>query len=166
MAVANSKSESITAFDATPREVAPGFKHKAHLSISRDTVEIAVADDNNSVYRMVRIPSSAVIRELNILNDAITAGTDFNLGVYQVLDNGAAVVDDNLFSDAIDMSSARTLPLNAMYEAGIDIADGDTRLWELLGLTEDSFRDYDLCFTGITVGSSVGTLYLECVWSQ
>ena len=166
MAVANSKSAAITALDNTPREQVDGYKHRSPLYIDKDSVEVAAADDDNSVYRMLRLPSNACIKELNILNDAITGGSDYNLGVYQTAENGGAVVDDNLFSDAISMVTARTLPLNALFEAGIDIANSDTRLWELLGLSADPQRDYDICFTAITAGSAAGTLYLEAVWSR
>ena len=166
MAVANTKSTSITAFDAVPKSVAPGYKHKSPLYISRDTAEVAADDDNGSVYRILRLPSNACIKELNLLNDAITAGTDFDIGVYQTADNGGAVVDINLFGDAIDLSSERTLPLNAMYEGGIDIINGDTRLWELLGLSADPHREYDICLTGVAVGTGAGSVGLECVWSQ
>ena len=167
MAVANSKSGSILALDDTPKRRIDSYKHNGPLKISKDNVEVVVADDDGSVYRMVRVRSNISIKELNVLNDAIANGTDYDLGVYDTADNGGAVVDPNLFSSVINMSAARTLPLNALFESGeIDIDEGDQRLWELLGLSSDSNKEYDICFTANTVGSAVGTIALECVWSQ
>lgn len=167
MAIVNTKSTSITGFDDAPRSSVPMYKHKAPLLISRETAEVAAGDDDTSVYRMIRLPSNAVIKELNILNDAIAGGTAYDLGVYQTNENGGAVVNVDVFSSDISMVTARTLPLNAMYEsAEVAIENGGKRLWEVLGLSADPNRQYDLCFTGDTVGTGAGTLYLECVWSH
>jgi hypothetical protein len=165
MAVANTLSDTITSLNATVPGVIASYKHKGVVYVSRDTAEVAAADDDNSVYRILRLPSNACLFTLNVMNDAITSGTDYNLGVYQTAENGGAVVDDNLFGDAISMAGARTLPFNAMYEGGLDIVSGDTLLWQLLGLTADPHRSYDIAFTAITVGSGAGTLCLECLWS-
>lgn len=166
MAVANTKSASITAFDNKPRQIVPGYKHGAPLRRSFDTAEVAAADDDGSVYRLLRLPSSACLKELNLLNDAIAGGTDYDVGVYRTADDGGAVVNANIFCDAIDVTVARTLPLNAVFEGGLDIINADTRLWELLGLTEDPHVDYDICITANTVGTAAGSVGLEAVWSQ
>lgn len=166
MAVVNTLSSSITAFDAAVRSTVDGIKHGGLLRRSVDSAEVAAGDDDASVYRMVRIPSNASIKELNILNDAIAGGTVYHLGVYQTATNGGAVVNDDVFASTISMVTARTMPLNAMFEAGLDIVNWDIRLWELLGLSADPQRDYDICFTAATVGTAAGSLVLECVWSQ
>lgn len=166
MAVVNSKSDTVTKLDAIPREVADSYKYAGRLLISKDDVEVAADDNDNSVYRMTRVPSNACIKELNVLNDAITGGSNYDLGVYETAENGGAAVDADRFASGIDMSTARTLPLNAIYEAGLDIADGDKRLWEILGLSEDPHKHYDLCFTANTVGTAAGSLALEMVWSE
>ena len=78
MAVANTKSTVVTNGDATqPRVISPSYLSGGGLKISAGMVEVAAADDNDSVYRMVRVPSSAVLYRIEVLNDAITAGTAF-----------------------------------------------------------------------------------------
>lgn len=167
MAVANSKSASITSLDASPPVPVGSYKHAGHVLQSYDSVEVAAADDDNSVYRMVRVPSNARILELGILNDAIAGATDYDLGVYETAENGGGVADANLFSSGISMVTGRTLPLNAKYEStNVNIANGDDRLWEVLGLSSDPNKFYDICYTANTVGSAAGTLALECKWSQ
>lgn len=167
MAVENTKSASITSLDASPPVPVGSYKHAGHVLQSYDFAEVAAADSDASVYRMVRIPSNARVLSLDILNDAITGGTDYDLGVYDVAEAGGAVVDANVFSSAISMVTGRTLPLNAKYESTeVNIDEGDDRLWELLGLSSDPNKFYDICFTANTVGSAAGTIALEVKWSQ
>jgi len=160
MAVANTKSTSVTNQDATPKLLNSSYFDNGMVRESVGTVEVAVADDDNSVFRFHRLSSSARIKDIQILNDAITGGTDYNLGLYDPAIRGGAVVDDNLFGDAITMASARVAPLHALYEA-LDIANNEKRIWELLGLLEDPFLEYDLALTAITVGAAAGTISIS-----
>lgn len=160
MAVANTKSTAITNADASPRVPNSGFVTGGGPQFSVDTVEVAAADDDNSVYRFARISSGVRVHKLEILNDAITGGTDYNLGLYSTAADGGAVVDDNLWGDAITMATARVVPLDATFEA-LDIANVEKRVWELLGLSEDPFLEYDVVLTGITVGTAAGTLSMR-----
>lgn len=164
MAVANSKSASISAFDSDPKRKVGSHKHAGIVLSSNDSAEVAAADDNGSVYRILRLPSYARILRLELLNDAIAGGSDYDLGVYEIADNGGLVKDADLFADLVSMVAERTLGFNAMYERGLDIADGDQRLWELLGEASDPFRDYDIALTGNVVGTAAGTLQLNCDW--
>ncbi len=164
MAVANTKSTAITNADASPRVPNTGFFDGGGMQYAVGTVEVAAADDNNSVYRFARIPSGVRVHKIEILNDAITAGTDYNLGLHAPATDGGAAVDDNLWGDAIDMSSARIVPLDATFEA-LDIANIEKRVWEALGLSEDPFLEYDVTLTGITVGSAAGTISVRVAYA-
>lgn len=159
-AVANTKSTEITNADATPPV-------KTHVSISHGrlhekvaTVEIAAADDNDSVYRMVRLHSSWRLSELTRYNDAITSGADFDVGFYDTADNGGAVVNINALADAVSLASASVTGVSEMYESGGDIGveDIEQRIWEMCGLSTDPNKWLDLCYTGVAVGSGAGTL--------
>ena len=119
------------------------------------TVEIAAADSDNHEYRLARVHSSWRISEIIRYNDAITSGADFDVGLYTV--DGGAVVDANLFADAISLTSASVVGVRDQYEIE-DIADAEKRIWEQLGLSTDPNLYYDLTYTGITVGSGAGTL--------
>lgn len=118
-------------------------------------VAIAAADDDGSTYLVAEsVPSSFVPVKATILTDAITGGTDYDLGVYDS-DTGVAV-DADLFVDGQTLASAsRTLDgLSA-----VDIADiGALKsIAELLGLTPSTAKSkYDLVLTGNTVGSAAG----------
>lgn len=161
MAVANTKASAISLADESqPRVYSQSWVERGQPIVSVGTVEIAAADDNNSVYRFVRIPSGARVHKIEIMCDAITGGTDFNLGVYRTATNGGAVVDDNLFADALDLSAQVTVPVEITFDQ-VDIINIEKRVWELLALTADPHTEYDICLTGITVGTGAGTVSLR-----
>jgi hypothetical protein len=167
MAVVNTKSTAITNADATPVVITNRALIKGPVFSACGTVEVAAADDNNSVYRMARIPSNARILSLVAFNDAITlaaGATSFDLGLHQTAANGGAVADSDAFASAVNFQAASTAGTELRYEAA-NIDGIEKRLWELLGLTSDSQREYDVAFTGISVGDVAGTISLEILWT-
>lgn len=129
-----------------------------------ENVAIEVADADGDTFTVGVITSGAIIQRgsSDMSCTAITAGTDFDLGIHEI-DLGATnwvgdAVDADLFTDGDDLSSAAD---------GIDpyqsIAAGDMGkpLWELLGLSADPKKNYLVVLTGNTVGSAAGNVYLE-----
>lgn len=167
MAVVNTKSNGITNADATPLVRSARALVGAPLFSMVATVAVAAGDDDNSVYRFCRLPSNAVIMKIDLLNDAITDGTDYDLGIYQTAANGGALVNVNTFADAVSMASARVTPLDVTHEAGGDdtIELAEKKLYELLSLTTDPQREYDLCLTGVTVGTAAGDITLKVYYT-
>jgi hypothetical protein len=160
MAVANTKSTALTNLDATPAVRNPLYLMGGVLREARGTVEIAAADCDTSVFRMVRVHSSWLISEIKRFNDAITSGTDYDVGLYQIAENGGAVKNVNCFADAISLASASVVGTQDMFESGADegVEDLEKRVWEYAGDTADPNIFYDLCYTGVSVGSGAGTL--------
>lgn len=164
MAAVNTKSTAITNADSTqPHTPVPSYLAGPALRCSIGVAEVAAADDDNSVYRFVRLPSGAVVLRIEVLNDAITAGTSYDLGLYKTARDGAAVVDADVFATAIDMSTERLLPFDAMFEVQ-NIDKSEKRLWEHAGLSADPFIEYDVALTANTVGSAAGTIVLRVYW--
>lgn len=167
MAVANTKSAAIQANESIPVTQVASFlsANGAPLNVAVATVEVAAADDNASVYRMLQVPSNAIITRLEILNDAIAGATDYDVGLYKQARYGGAAVDVDLLCDGLDMTVERYLPLDATFQIrGIETAE--QRLWQLLGLTADPQVVYELCFTANTVGTAAGTLSIRVQWAQ
>ncbi|HEY4761338.1 MAG TPA: hypothetical protein VIH42_12215 [Thermoguttaceae bacterium] len=158
MAVANTKSTFITNADADPKVLTSDYISKGTLYEAVGTVEVAAADDDGSVYRMVRVPSNARITSILTGCDAITLGTSYHLGVYQTAANGGAVVDADVFASAVDLSSALVFTEHMLEATATDIDKVEKRLWELLALAADSMRDYDICWTSVTNGTAAGTI--------
>lgn len=165
MAIVNTKSTVITNADSNqPHTPNKSYQSGGLLYSAAAMVEVAAADTDASVYRMIRVPSGARILRLEVLNDAITAGTAYDVGLYDTAAAGGLAADDAVFATSIDMSMARSLPFDAMFEV-LDIDKVEKRVWELLNLSADPFKEYDLCFTADTVGSSAGTLVMRAIWT-
>lgn len=164
MGVVNTKSTAVTNADSSqPRLATPSYLSRTNLMMSIGTVEVAAADSDTSVFRFVQLPSNAVIYRIELLNDAIAGGTDYDLGLYKIATDGGLAADQDVFGTTIDMSAARSLPLDAMFEV-LGIEKIEYRLWELLGLSADSQTAYDVCLTGNTVGTGAGTLSVRVMW--
>ena len=157
MAVVNTKSTIVSDADNSPVRQTKGHIFQGRKRTLKATVEVAAADDDGSVFRLARIASHWSIESIRIFNDAITGGTDYDLGVYDTAEDGGAVVDVNAYADAISLASASVVGVEQAFEAR-DIANVEQSVWQDVGLTEDSRKWYDLCLTGVTVGTAAGTI--------
>jgi hypothetical protein len=120
-------------------------------------VAIAAADDDGSAYHVFpNVPSSFRPVRCTVQCDAITGGTDFELGVYDT--NLGAVVSKGLFMTGQTLATAsRTLDgLSAVSLANL----GNLRtIAELLSLTPTTAKAaYDIVLTGDTVGTAAGNV--------
>lgn len=163
MGTANTKCTTVTNLDATPATLNDKRLMGGILKEQVGTVEIAAADDNNSVYRVGRVHSSWRISDIIRFNDAITSGTDFDVGLYDTAANGGAVINVNAFADAVSLASASVTGTNDIYEAGSDVGveDIEQEVWQMAGLSSDPNKFMDVCYTGVTVGSGAGTLSVK-----
>jgi len=130
---------------------------------ARATEEVAVADDNGSVYGYFLISSSDALKSLKVWNDAITNGTDYDVGLYNYdRENNTigTVVDKDCFADGLDLSSAADAT-NALTAPNID--ELHKSIWEYasLSLTADPKKTYVIAVTGNTVGTAAGTITLD-----
>lgn len=164
MAVANTKSNAITNADASPRVPNNPYIEAGIMRVSVGTVETAAADDDGSVYRMVRIPSNARVHSIRVFCDTITAGTVYDCGLYQTAANGGAALDADCYATNVDLSTAITVGTEIAFEAR-DIANIEKRVWEDGAVSADPYLEYDICLTGDTVGSAAGTLSLAVIWT-
>ena len=117
--------------------------------------EVSEADDNGSIYRAFSIPSNAIpLPNGSVMHDSITAGSDYEFGLYDKGVDGAEV-DKDVFLGST--SFADTTPQDPFALANT-VDNIGKPIWELLGLTEDSKTEYDWAITANTVGSADGTI--------
>lgn len=130
------------------------------------TEEIAAADTDASVYRFFKsIPATYIPVQIDILCDAITGGTDYELGLYKVGVGGAAIDIDALMGTQ-DLSSALTRASGqGLGLAAVDIANIASDLGTLSAQT-DLDSAYDICLTANTVGSGAGTISIIATFIQ
>lgn len=112
-----------------------------------DQMNVNNTDSIASTFRIVRVPSNAIITSATLFNGAVT-GAAADVGLYQTAANGGAVVDADFFAAAQSIATA---------SAGVNVLGGNTatygpanrnkRIWEVLGLTADPMREYDVVLT-------------------
>lgn len=154
---------NLSSIDTPNTKVAQNVTDGGKLRFVRDTVEIAAADDDGSKYRLARIPANAVIKSITIACDAITGGTDFDLGFYDIpeVNSGAVIVADALMNGQTLASASRTID----GTSNVGIADLHKKAWEIAALTTAPSKLFDVVLTGNTVGTAAGTVTLTLEYS-
>ena len=109
-----------------------------------------------SIIRLCSVPSNARIGSVKLYSEAQGAGA-FDVGLYQTNDNGGAVVDKDLFGSAVSCASAVTGTEILQESAEFALAEMAKPVWEVIGLTADSHRDYDVCAVVTTTDVTTGT---------
>jgi hypothetical protein len=158
MPIENRKTAALTAEDLAGERIASAGKV---LLGDTATIEVAAADDDGSVYRLIRVPSNAVITNLDIAADALGTGASYDVGVYEVAANGGVEVDKDEFASGVSLVSAIAWTQILEEAVATDIAKIGQPLWQRLGLTTDPGKAYDICATGNTAGTTAGTISLR-----
>ena len=144
----------------------PAFNGGSNLVCMKRTLEVAAADDDGSVFRVFKnINANLIPVDIQIFNDAITSGTDYDLGFHET--NLGDVVDKDALVDGADLSSGNLLgsPLSGLTAVGVD--EVEKKIFELAGHTNITKKaGYDLTLTANTVGSSVGTISVVAFFVQ
>lgn len=120
--------------------------------------EVAAADDDGSIYRFARVSPRAIVFAVIMNNDVITAGTDYDLGIYKPLDLDGSVIDKDCLLDGISMATDRTAGA-LLYPFITDGANIGKSVAAMGGnTTPHKLPGVDLAFTGNTVGTAAGTI--------
>lgn len=159
--MADVKSTLVSNREATPRVANEPWQDAALKSTGLGVVAVTTSTDSGDKLYFCRISSSAVVREVLLSCTAVSTSGAIDVGLYQTADNGGAVVDADLFASAQVVTTA-LLNSNIMHESGVTTFDErNSRVWELLGLTEDPFRDYDVVGTLTADMGGTGNISLE-----
>lgn len=165
MAVVALKSGVITNMDTIPIVQAAAGLAGGNLKCAVGTVAAANGDSIGSTYRMCRLPSNAVIQRVLLSCDAITSGAA-DIGAYQIPLYGGAVVDADAFASAQSIASALANS-DVTHESGVyDINEAETQLWQILGLTADPQRDYDIALTLTAATTAAGDITLRIFYTD
>ena len=162
MAVVQTKSTLITNFEAKPPKMNKTLVTGGRVREAVATVEVAAADNDLSKYLMIPIFSNWRISSIEIFNDLITVGSDYDVGIFEI--TGVTVLS-TAYASAVTMVAARVAPLDVAFEAR-DIANIANQVFQDAGLTEDPLKDFYLGFLANTVGSAAGTLAMRARYSD
>lgn len=137
-----------------------GFAVGAPVVAIPFTFEVAAADSDASIFRIAKnINPNLVPIKVEIFADVITGSTDWDLGFYEPLELGGAVIDKDCLADGIDPAGgeAHSAPLDGLVS--IDLANVRKRIYEHAGQTLATKKlGYDLALTANTIGSGAGTV--------
>lgn len=156
--MANVNSTWITNAVATPKVATSSNQSAGRVFVAKSTAVVSATQAAGDTIRMVRVPSNARVDSVLISTaDATTAGA-VNIGVWQTADNGGAVVDADLFASALALTGGPFNRSDQTFESGeYTYAEAALPLWQVLGLTADSNREYDIVCEVSTTGNGMGT---------
>ncbi len=167
MAVENKNSVLIT--NANTGVKSSALLDRGGVYSASGTVEVASDGSATSTYRFARVPSQASIMSILLLNDALTGGTSYQIGLYESIDGGGPATNSAgnttgsaaLFATGVTLASARTAPAEMRYNNS-DINTIGKPIAELLGFTSGNGKAYyDVVVTAVTPSTVAGTISLE-----
>lgn len=162
MAVVTVKSAAITNRDATPAVLNQGRTNGGRVRHARGVMTVTSGDSVGSKYIACSIPSNAVPISVRISSPDIGTTTTADVGLYQTTANGSAAADVDLFGSAVSVSGGAISKSEVIFESGVlTIANSEKAVWELLALSADSQRDYDVALTLTGAADGTGTLIVE-----
>ena len=157
MAIVDTKSTLVQNFEAKPNQFNPAALLYGRRRGIVGTVSVAAADDDGSKYFLCPIRSSWVIPSIRLFNDAITGGTGYDVGIY---DLDLAAVDDDAYAAALTLATADTAGTEVAFNAR-DITRMGQKVWQDAGVTADPMAWYYLALTADTVGTATGDIAFD-----
>lgn len=156
--MANVNSTWITNVVATPAVATNSNKSAGSVRSAKSVATVSATQTSGDTIRLVRVPSNARIDQVLLsTGDATTAGA-IDIGIYQTVANGGAVVDADLFASALALTGGPFNNSDQTFESGeYTYAESALPLWEVLGLSSDPNREYDVVATVTTTGDGMGT---------
>lgn len=154
MAVENIKSASVTNLDAVP--VVPQSTGEGSAGYMRQVDGIApvsAGSSATSTYRMVRLPSNAKLKHLDVIVDAAPGATGaVNVGAAysDAVADGTQVANQGTLISATAFASAITLGAAGVRVDGLTALTPTKRaqpLWQALGLASDPGGFIDVLLT-------------------
>lgn len=147
MAVVNRNSVGLANATATPLVLNSPARGESELR-EKVAVVLSAADDTAaSIGRFLRLPSNARVSNLLITAADATTAAAIDVGLYDV-DDGA-VVDADFFASAFDLALGPFAESEIKDESGVSYTtvNLEKTIWELLGLTSDPGKEYDVAYT-------------------
>lgn len=130
-------------------------------------VAVTTNDSTTSQYRFCRVNSGDSPKQILLGSDALGGSCAVKLGLYEVDSTTAAestTANEALFASSVSLVSA-VVPTDERFNALAGNTMGQ-RIWELLGLSSDPVKEYDLCATLTAVAASNGDLSFRYVYTR
>ncbi len=163
MAVVSIKSTFATNRDSTPPKLTSSFLSGSRLHEACGMVAVGTVDSATSKYFFCQIPSNARVSEVKMSASAtIGADTACTLDLWDIPTvNAGAVVKSGFFNADIDLqaSQAKNLDVGQTTSGANTNIYGtadEQAIWQILGLTSDPNKVYDVIMTSTVDNSATG----------
>lgn len=163
MAVVNTKSTAVTNADSSTFTLSSKKIASGKLRESAGVVAVANGDSIGSVLRFARVHSSWRVTDVLLGCTAVTSAAG-DIGLYDIAAAGGAVVDADFFASAVSIATAITTYTQQVMESAADpalVANVEKSLWELLGLSADPGKFYDVAMTLTAAATAAGYVALK-----
>lgn len=164
--MANIDSTTVAGLEAVPSSVANSSTLYGRKRTMVEVISVLAAHNDADTYTVLPVPLEARVDDLLIANAAITGGTDYDFGFYQITDNDlGAAIDADILADGASMASARNSYESIIYTGGSSASRSDAKkaVWELCGYADitaarraNQTGQVYLVVTANTVGSADG----------
>lgn len=173
MATSNLKSTAITALDSSPPgAVVAGQGGTARLLCVEGFVTANSGDAVGSTYQLVRVPTTACVKEVKLYAACASAGAaDMNIAFSDSTVDGTtpsnqgtipqiSSANNKLFGSAVSLIGGLASPVELTYDNATNYPVGSEQqpLWQVLGFTSDPGGFFDLkavVTTAVTTGGVV-----------
>lgn len=159
MATSALKSTGITNRDATPKVATNSRIYGAILMSAVGYVTALAADDTASRYRVVALPSNAVVRAVYLSSVAQGGSAAVDVGVYRATADGGASVSAALFGSAVSVVSVVNRSDITNESTTYTPALREQPLWQAAGLSADPGGELDIVIAptaALTNGGQIG----------
>ncbi len=164
MAVVNTRSTYIGNAESVPPVISQGHLHRGRMLSSVGTVSVAATDQANSTYRFTRLKSSERVISAHLTAEALGGSAAVDISLYDTEDNGGALVSSQFFASAVAIATAITrVDVTHEQNTVYTVAKREKRVWEVLGLSADPQKDYDVVGKLTADAASAGTMTLDLV---
>lgn len=155
------KSAQITNAEASPVTLNPAYQDGGNVRCKRGYLTtVLAAAGAGSTYQFFRVKSNDMIKDLRLDAETLGTGAAMDIGLYQTAANGGAAADADLFASALSCAAAQADVCVLRESAVVTLPLMEKRVWELLGLTADPQREYDVVATVTTATTVAGKMVL------
>lgn len=120
--------------------------------------EVAAADDNASIYRLGKIPATAIPLSLRFANDAIAGFTNPSVGVYKPLEVGGDLIDVDCLMVAADLNAGTATLTEKFAPAIADVGKDILSLAGVADADKPKYNSVDVAITTAAGVSAAGTI--------
>ena len=169
MGVVTTKSTAITNRDATPRVLNDPQRIAKPIQEWSALVAVASGESVGSKKIVGSVPSNARVSELLATSADIGTTTAGDIGLYDTTENGGAVVDVDYFASAVSFNGGAIDHSDVTHEAGAAgglYTNDEKMVWEVLGLSADPQKEYDVVVTLTGAADAAGTIGMKCRYTQ